>query len=308
MSVYAAGVLGWRNAPSGLEFVLVNREKYQDWAFAKGKQDPGEFLPETAVREFFEETGLKVRLGRKLDVMTYPLPNGETKEVHYWVGRVTEKAQRKSRFVPNDEIAQLEWFAPQKALERLSYEHDRDLLNKAVEWSAAGTLETRAVIVLRHATATPRVDWKRGEDTRPLLPAGVAEAQRLIPLLDAYGPKLLVTSSWRRCKETLAPYATFKKRVLVERSQFSELGSKNGPKRLTRLLGKLLQQRKSSVICTHRPALPLVLGALSVGDAGVKEEAAKNHDLRPAEFAVLRFSDGARPALLDVERVSWTSK
>lgn len=306
MTVYAAGVLGWRHGPNGLEFVLVNREKYQDWAFAKGKQDPGEFLPETAVREFFEETGLKVRLGRKLDVITYALPTGDDKEVHYWVAKVTEKAQQKSRFVPNDEIAQLEWFAAEQAFERLSYEHDRELLKKAVEWDAAGTLETRPVIVLRHATATPRVDWKKGEDTRPLLPSGVAEAQRLIPLLDAYGPKLLVTSSWRRCKETLAPYATFKKRVLVERSQLSELGSKNGPKRLTRLVGKLLQQRKSIVICSHRPAIPDVVARIASKSSETLMPAANADHLNPGSFVVLHLKMTEKPFLVDFERVDWT--
>lgn len=306
-TVYAAGVVGWRRGKHGLEFVLVNREKYQDWGFPKGKLDPGEFLPETAVREVREEAGLKVKLGRKLAVSSYALPTGETKEVHYWASRVSEKAQRKSSFKPNDEIANVEWFDAEAALLQLSYPHDQELLRKVIALDASGELETRAVIVLRHATATPRTDWKRGEDTRPLLAAGKAEAERLVNLLDAYGPKLLVSSSWRRCRETLSPYAEHKKRKLVERSQLSELGSKKGPKRLARLIEKLLKQTNSLVICTHRPALPAVFTALSLNQKDGERYAAEHSDLRPADFAVLRFSTSSKKRLLDVERVSWTS-
>lgn len=305
--VYAAGVVGWRRGKNGIEFVLVNREKYQDWGFPKGKLDPGEFLPETAVREVQEEAGLKVKLGRKLTVSSYELPTGETKEVHYWATKVSEKAQRKSTFAPNDEIAKVEWFEAEAALAKLSYPHDKELMLKAIELDAAGELETRAVIVLRHATATPRSDWKRGEDTRPLLPAGKAEAERLVNLLDAYGPKLLVSSSWRRCRDTLAPYAEHKKRKLIERSQLSELGSKKGPKRLTRLIEKLLEQTNSLVICTHRPALPAVFDALSLNQKVGEQRASEHSDLRPGDFAVLRFSTGSKKRLLDLERVNWTS-
>lgn len=302
-TVYAAGVVGWRRGKKGLEFVLVSREKYQDWGFPKGKLDPGEFLPETAVREVREEAGLKVKLGRKLAISSYPLPDGQTKEVHYWASKVTEKAQRKSSFKPNDEIARVEWFEPEAALSKLSYKHDQDLLRQVIELDAKRELETRAVILLRHATATPRSDWKKGEDTRPLLPQGVAEAERLVNLLDAYGPKVLMTSSWRRCRETLAPYATFKKRTLIERSQLSELGSQKGPKRLAKLVTKVVADTSSVVICSHRPALPALLQLLSANSRADLEGVDSFADLKPGSFAVLRFSISGKPKLIATERV-----
>lgn len=303
MTVYAAGMVGWRKSKSGLEFVLVHREKYDDWGFAKGKVDPGEYLPETAVREVQEEAGLKVKLGRKLDVSTYELPSGETKEVHYWACKVSEKAQRKSKFSPNDEIAGVSWFSAEEALARLSYEHDRELLRKVVSLDEAGELDTRAIIVLRHATATPRADWKKGEDTRPLLPQGIAEADRLVSILDAYGPKLLVTSSWRRCRETLAPYSDFSNRTLVERSQLSELGSQKGPKRLAKLISNFLAESKSVVICTHRPALPALLAMLSAGQKGDPLDTQSFADLKPGSFGVFRFTNDSKPRLVAVERL-----
>lgn len=163
MTIYAAGVVCWRPSKSGIEFALVHREKYRDWGFPKGKLDPGELLPETAVREVQEEAGFKVRLGRKLAVSTYQLETGEGKEVHYWAARVSDKAQRKSVFKPNQEIALVEWHSAEAAMERLSYPHDRELLSQVVGLHTAGELETRAVILLRHATATPRTEWKKGK-------------------------------------------------------------------------------------------------------------------------------------------------
>lgn len=306
MTIYAAGVVCWRPSADGIEFALVHREKYQDWGFPKGKLDPGEFLPETAVREVQEEAGFKVRLGRKLAVSTYQLETGEDKEVHYWAARVSEKAQKKSVFKPNQEIALVAWHSAEAAMEKLSYQHDKDLLNQALSLHEAKELETRALILLRHATATPRADWKKGEDTRPLLKQGQAEAERLIPLIDAFGPRLLITSSWRRCVDTLLPYATAKRRKLIERSQLSEFGSKQGPRRLKKLLLKAMDESRATVICSHRPALPPILQTLSKRSA----EDLRNHviacaDLRPGNFAVFRLTLDAKPRLVAVERVDW---
>jgi 8-oxo-dGTP pyrophosphatase MutT (NUDIX family) len=189
VTVYAAGVLCWRETKGGIEVALVHRAKYNDWGFAKGKQDPGELLPETAVREVLEETGLKVRLGRKLAEMHYKLPTGEDKEVHYWASKVTEKALLNSNFEPNDEIASVSWLAAEEALATLSYPHDRSLLELALEMHKRAELETRALIVLRHAKATPRAEWSLSEKKRPLLPEGEKQAKRLAKLLAAYGSR-----------------------------------------------------------------------------------------------------------------------
>jgi len=63
MAIYAAGIICWRENKGALEVLLVHRPKYSDWTFPKGKQDPGEYLPETAVREMREETGISLKLG-----------------------------------------------------------------------------------------------------------------------------------------------------------------------------------------------------------------------------------------------------
>jgi hypothetical protein len=54
------------------------------------------------------------------------------KEVYYWNMRV----RRKGRFKPNDEISQLLWLSPEDALNKLTYEHDRQLLRDSLHSSS----------------------------------------------------------------------------------------------------------------------------------------------------------------------------
>ena len=46
-------------SPTRVEVALVHRPRYDDWSLPKGKVDPGETEPVTAVREVEEETGLR---------------------------------------------------------------------------------------------------------------------------------------------------------------------------------------------------------------------------------------------------------
>ena len=307
MTIYAAGVVCWREQDGKLEVALVHREVYKDWGFPKGKLDPGEQLPETAVREVLEESGFKVRLGRKLGVINYQVGEGLDKEVHYWASRVTEKAIAKQKFVPNKEIAKVEWIAAKEALTLLSYEHDQNLLQQLIQLHKGKELETRALIVLRHAKATVRSEWKGQEAKRPLLSEGKLQAKALIPLIAAYGPRRLITSPWVRCRDTIAPYSEARKQKLIERHQLTELGNKKRPARTQDVVTDLLGTSKSGLICSHRPALPSILApfaAMATKDLRKEVEAAST--LAPAEFLVLRITLSAKPKVVGVERCSLT--
>jgi 8-oxo-dGTP pyrophosphatase MutT (NUDIX family)/phosphohistidine phosphatase SixA len=302
MTIYAAGILCWREKGSDIEVLLVHREYYSDWSFPKGKQDPGELLPETAVREVYEEAGLKVKLGRKLSIIRY-LVGDEEKEVHYWASKVPSKATKKQKFKANEEIAKIEWLSSKKALTLLSYDHDRQLLIEALEFHSKKELETRALIVLRHAKATQRSDWKGEEAKRPLLSEGQKHAKALIPVLAAYGPKVLVTSPWKRCRDTVAPYAKWAKKTLVERGQLTERSTKRSPLSTKKVVRHLLGESKSGLICTHRPALPSVLEPLaSTASKDLNQQVLDAASLRPGDFVVLRLTLGTKPKVVGVEQ------
>ena len=76
--IVASGALIWRMRDGALEVLIIHRPRYDDWSWPKGKQDPGESLAETAIREIREEVGLQVVLGVPLAVTS--LPGGRPSE------------------------------------------------------------------------------------------------------------------------------------------------------------------------------------------------------------------------------------
>ena len=69
--VVAAGALVWRLHGEKLEVLMIHRPRYNDWSWPKGKQDAGESLVETAIREVGEEVTLRITLGVPLAVTNY---------------------------------------------------------------------------------------------------------------------------------------------------------------------------------------------------------------------------------------------
>jgi 8-oxo-dGTP diphosphatase len=291
MPVVAAGALLWRKEKDGLKVLLIHRGRYDDWSWPKGKLDKGEGIAEAAVREIQEETGLKVSLGPKLFESKYSLDNGSKKVVHYWSAKVSDKSLKNQHFAPDEEVSSFKWVSVSEAKKMLTYEHDNDPLDVLVELNKANALDTRPIIILRHAKATPREQWKKGEATRPLLPTGLIQAASLATTLKAYSPRLVVTSRWKRCMDTVLPYLNTHKSTLLERSQLSELGAKNGPKRTIKLIDKLIASGKGVVICSHRPALPTIVKALSpYGDKSQRKELDGVIAMNPAEMFVLHMT------------------
>jgi 8-oxo-dGTP diphosphatase len=291
MTVYAAGAICWREEKGRLLVAIIHRARYNDWGWPKGKVDPGETLPETAVREIKEETGLSIRLGVNLGVQTYDLPNGKGKEVHYWAAKVSEKALKSSTFKPSEEVAKVDWMTPDEAAKVLSYEHDKAFLEKLVLLHAQDLLDTKPFVVLRHGKATPRDDWSKGEETRPLLPAGRQQAKALKSLLRAWGAKRIVSSPWERCRSTVAPYALARK-VEVEYSEhLTEAGNKKTPASTLKVIHKLIQDGRSTIVCTHRPALPTVLEELAKYNPLEKLELLENGKaIKPGHFLVVHLT------------------
>lgn len=295
MTIYAAGAILWREEKGQLLVAMIHRSRHNDWSWPKGKVDPGETLPQTAVREIKEETGLTIKLGPFLKTMYYKVPSGADKEVHYWSARVSESALAKSTFLPSEEVAKVDWKTPVEARALLTYSMDHEVLDNFLEIYEKGNHRTKAVIILRHAKATPRSDWKGGKNIedgyRPLLPEGFAQAKKLTPLLAAFGAKRIITSPWARCRSTVEPYAASRKLKVIERSQLSELGNKKGPKRTAKVVKDILDQNSPTILCSHRPALPTILETLAHLAKGlVKQEISMAGDLRPAEMLVVHIT------------------
>jgi 8-oxo-dGTP pyrophosphatase MutT (NUDIX family) len=207
LPVLAAGAVCWRVVDGKVQVLLVHRTQHKDVSLPKGKLDPGETLPETAVREIAEETGLNIALGAPLGRSVYPLPGGREKKVFYWAAEVDDAAVASSTFTPNHEIADLEWASIARARKKVSYSHDQAILDTFAARVEAGTARTFSVTVLRHAKTVPGETWDGPDATRPLLRRGADQARSVAQGLAAYRPKRIYTSTAARCVATIAPVA-----------------------------------------------------------------------------------------------------
>ncbi len=306
MDIYAAGAVCWRESGKDLLVAIIHRGRYQDWTFPKGKVDPGETLAEAAVREVKEETGLKVKLGVPLETVSYPLEKSKTKVVHYWAARVSEKALTKSKFKPDEEVSEVVWLKASEAFAKLSYQHDRDLLQEVIDLQTNGMLRTKPLIIIRHAHATPRADYVGEDGKRPLLPEGKVQAKELVKLISAYGPKRVFTSPWRRCKDTISPYAKAHRFKIIERGELSEMGNAKGPARTAKVAKGLFKDARSSILCTHRPTLPTITKVLAgYAEPKLASIILEAKALKPGDFIVLHLTDsGKKPRLVAVEQQS----
>lgn len=306
MDIYAAGAVCWREEGKTLLVALIHRGRYQDWTFPKGKVDPGETLAEAAVREVKEETGLKVKLGVPLETVSYPLDKSKTKIVHYWAAKVTDKALARSKFKPDEEVSEVVWLKADEAFAKLSYKHDRDLLQEVLDLRSNGMLNTKPLIIIRHAHATPRTDYVGEDGKRPLLPEGKKQAKELVRLLNAYGPKRVFTSPWRRCKDTITPYAKANRYKIIDRGELSEMGNAKGPARTAKVAKRLFSDARSSILCTHRPTLPTITEVLAgYAEPKLAKLILEAKALKPGDFIVLHLTmTGKKPRLVAVEQQS----
>ncbi|MFC6286396.1 NUDIX domain-containing protein [Nocardioides sp. GCM10027113] len=243
---------------AGKEVLLVHRPRYDDWSFPKGKLDRGEHAAVAAVREVEEETGLRVRLGPPLSPQRYPVNGGaRLKTVHYWNARVVGDDDV-SGYLVNDEIDEVAWLPWDRAVERLTYTHDRATLAE----SRPLRKKSSALVVLRHAKARSRKAWREDDRLRPLLAEGRRQAADLVPLLAAYDVSRVVTSSSTRCVQSVTPYAEASGWPCESFDGLSEEGA--SPKALRAIADDLLHARDAAVLCSHRPVLPEVFEALGV--------------------------------------------
>jgi 8-oxo-dGTP diphosphatase len=126
--VAAAGGVLIRRGDGGAAVAVIHRPKYMDWSLPKGKLEQGEGWMEAAIREVEEETGYRCKAGAELPSVSYLDRHGRRKLVRYWLMEPVEGG-----FEPHAEVDELRWVTPEEARELLTYPHDRELVQKALE-------------------------------------------------------------------------------------------------------------------------------------------------------------------------------
>ena len=304
----AAGALVWREKGGDLQVLLVHRPRYNDWSFPKGKLESGESLCTCAVREVAEETGVQVRLEQPLETIRYRLGDGTRKEVRYWAARELDRGSpalavrgripRASR----SEIDGVQWMGVKEARKRLDHAIDRDLLGSLVDLWEDDKLDTWTLVLVRHARAVKRSVWNRpkkrtaeqDEATRPLTgDHGRARARALAPILAAYGVGRAISSPWRRCCDTMAPYCRAAGLKLELEPAITEHAHATAPKTTRKVVERALRMREGPVaLCTHRPVLPAVMDVVAEYAPGKLLRSVPNRDpwLKTGEIMVIHMA------------------
>lgn len=127
----SCGAVIYRKQKGELEILLIQHKNGGHWAFPKGHVEKKETEEETALREIREETGLKVKLdtGFRASVTYSPKPD-VMKDVIYFAAKADSdkvKAQQ-------EEVLDIRWEAPEKAVELVTFANDREILKDFLEY------------------------------------------------------------------------------------------------------------------------------------------------------------------------------
>lgn len=299
VAVTAAGAIPWRVNKDLLEVALIHRPRYDDWSWPKGKIDTGETVPECAVREVWEEIGLRAPLGVPLPPIHYHVVSG-LKKVYYWAVKVNGNT-----LVPDGkEVDSVMWCTPEKAARLLSNPSDVTPLDYLRDAHEQGNLDTWPLLVLRHAKAKPRSSWSKAEGERPLAVTGNRQAQAVGRLLDVWKPMRVVTSPWLRCVATVAPYARAAGAKVKLAEGLTEHKHQRSPKKTAAVIESLFDKQRPVVVCTHRPALPTVLKQVATHTPAplAKLLPAREPYLSPGEVVVCHVANGGKKRVVAVEQ------
>lgn len=261
--ITAAGAVVLRGDQDRREVLVVRRATYKDWSLPKGKPKTDEDLPATAVREVHEETGVRIHLGLPVGRTRYQVGK-RTKVVRWWIGIVDAERRRR----PDREVEKAVWMPVDKALSKLSYDDEKQVLRDALELPATSTL-----LVVRHGKAMLRKHWNGDDWHRPLSSRGRRQARRMVGLLTAYGTTRLVSSTSTRCMQTLIPKAQASAMPIAGVSLLSEEEAEGHGGQVQDFVADLCREiaREQQVVavCGHRPVLPDMRAGAGVKDAAM---------------------------------------
>lgn len=116
----------------GVLHALIIRDPYRKWGLPKGHVEEGETLPEAAVREVTEETGLvDLELGRKLVTIDWSF-RARGRQIHKFTTFYLMFSVRGDAMPERAEgITACEWIPLEAAHERISYENASEVVKLA---------------------------------------------------------------------------------------------------------------------------------------------------------------------------------
>jgi len=128
-AVSAGGVVV-RQGAAGPEVVICGRDSDGVWGLPKGTPDEGESLEAAALREVSEETGLKVEIVTKIGVAEYWFTRDGVR-YHKWVHHYLMRVTGGSTAEHDLEYDRVEWYSIEEAIETLTFDNDKEIVERA---------------------------------------------------------------------------------------------------------------------------------------------------------------------------------
>src|SRR3989344_4352259 len=119
---FSAGGAVFRKNHNFREWLLIKPKGTKRWQLPKGKIDRGEKSADTAVREIFEETGVRAQILEKIeDIKYFFVQDGERifKVVTFYLMESKDGADTKVESQWVHEVAEAVWVPESEALKRL---------------------------------------------------------------------------------------------------------------------------------------------------------------------------------------------
>lgn len=317
--VRGAGAVIWRKKDRNTQVLIVHRPSWDDWSFPKGKVKGDESLHECCIREIREEAGLDIVLGAPLGWQHYTIAGGRTKEVRYWLATEIEKSKPAVKVRPKvslaskKEVDEVRWVTIKQAKKMLTHKGDREILGHMKDLWSDDKHQTVPLLLARHTRAMKRSAWKDkdgkgAEETRPLTKTGYERAESLVRVFAAYGVERVVSSPWRRCVESVEPYAKATGYDVETKDELTETAHEKKPKAVAALVRKWLRKEmRPTVACLHRPTLPTVMETLEeyTPQAIMRQVPEKDPWLKTGEVIVAHVANrrGKAPTIVALEKI-----
>lgn len=114
------------------QVLLVKHKNGSHWDFPKGHMELGETKKETAVREVFEETSVKIKIVSDKEYTISYMPNPEELKTVIFFEAIP--IEENNKLIKQEaEIQNLAWIDIEEAIEKITYENSKEAFKKFLE-------------------------------------------------------------------------------------------------------------------------------------------------------------------------------
>ena len=127
----SCGAVVYRSIGGATRFLLIKNKRSAHWGFPKGHVECGETDHQTAYREVLEETGIHISIHPDFITKSqYTIQGKVEKNVNIYLAATTDT----QTVIQKEEIEDYIWLTYDKAMAKLRFENDRNILHKAYDY------------------------------------------------------------------------------------------------------------------------------------------------------------------------------